>query len=120
MLLVYFAYMVAIMSDSYYTYIGFTGLVILNLVVFFPRYVLKLENGQIQYSLDNFISKKVIKSFNLNSIEKITIKQLENKYFSAVLVLKNGDEIFLDSTPTKDKIQDRINQIENQLKTISP
>ena len=76
------------------------------------------KEGEGKYILDNLYNKKVIKNFDLESIKEISIKQLESKFFSAVLVLNNGDEIFLDSTPTKDKIQERIDKINEQLNRI--
>ena len=119
MLLVYSLTMLIPSDNKLYYYIGFIGLILTNLLVFYPRYTLTFDQKGGKYILDNFFNKKVIQKFDLKSIKEISIKQLENKFFSAVLVLKNGDEIFLDSTPTKDKIQERIDKINNQLKDIA-
>ena len=118
MVIVYSLTMLIPSDNKLYYYIGFIGLTLTNLLVFYPRYTLTFDQKGGKYILDNLFNKKVIKNFDLESIKEISIKQLESKFFSAVLVLNNGDEIFLDSTPTKDKIQERIDKINEQLNRI--
>tara|TARA_B110000211_G_C13988007_1_gene512630 strand:+ start:740 stop:1069 length:330 start_codon:yes stop_codon:yes gene_type:complete len=101
-----------------YMYIWLILLIPLSLS--YPHYILKFENGKISYVLDSIISKKIIEQFEPTDIDTISIKQLENKYFAAVLILKNGTEIFLDSNPTKDKTIERIEKIKNEIKAIFP
>lgn len=105
-------------NNMVYMYIWLILLIPLSLS--YPHYILKFENGKISYVLDSIISKKIIEQFEPTDIDTISIKQLENKYFAAVLILKNGTEIFLDSNPTKDKTIERIEKIKNEIKAIFP
>ena len=119
MVIVYSLIMLKSSENNFNYLVGFIGLTITTLLIFCPMYILTFnKEGEGKYILDNLYNKKVIKNFDLESIKEISIKQLESKFFSAVLVLNNGDEIFLDSTPTKDKIQERIDKINEQLNRI--